>query len=143
MSETPPSSPYAILGEAGIRALVDRFYDAMEHRPDAAHIRAMHAADLTPMRDRLATFFVGWMGGPGRYTERFGPLNVPSAHAPYDIGPADRDAWLACFDEALAGAELPVEMRTKVRELVARMAEMCRTVEEDGAVRESFRALRG
>lgn len=142
MSEIP-STPYSILGESGIRALVDRFYDRMDRRPDAARIRAMHAGDLGPIRDKLATFLVGWMGGPGRYTERFGPLNVPSVHAPYDIGPEERDAWVACFTEALAEAELPDEMRATILRLVERMAEMCRTVEADGTVRETFRGLRG
>jgi len=142
MTEERPATPYAILGEEGIRALVDRFYDRMSERPDAARIRALHAADLEPMRDRLTTFFVSWMGGPSRYSERFGPVNVPSAHAPFDIAAEDRDAWLACFRDALEGAALSDEMRAKVFELTARMAEMCRTVDADGTVRETFRGLR-
>lgn len=137
-----PRTPFEALGEDGIAALVDRFYDAMDTRPDAARIRGMHGKDLTPIRAKLTTFFVGWMGGPSRYTERYGPVNIPSAHAPYAITAADRDAWMACFDEALAGAELPEGLRAAVRSRVAQMAEMCRTREDDGSVRASFAGLR-
>lgn len=133
-----PRNPYEALGEAGVRALVDRFYDAMERRPDAARIRAMHAKNLAPMRERLAVFLVGWMGGPSRYGERFGAVNVPGAHAPFDIGAEERDAWLACMDEALAEVEVPAPMKIRMRELFGQMAEMCRTVEPDGSRRPQF-----
>ena len=45
---------YDLLGqEPGIRKLVDRFYDLMDTRPEAATIRAMHPEDLSESRDKL------------------------------------------------------------------------------------------
>ena len=38
-------------GEAGIRTLVDRFYDLMDTAPEAATIRALHAANLKVSRE--------------------------------------------------------------------------------------------
>ncbi|HMM76355.1 MAG TPA: group II truncated hemoglobin [Gammaproteobacteria bacterium] len=88
-------------GEDGIRRLVDDFYDAMERLPAAAAIRAMHPADLTSARDKLARFLCGWMNGPKRYQEKYGPISIPGAHAHLAIDTAARDAWLACMAAAL------------------------------------------
>jgi hemoglobin len=133
-----PRTPYDALGEAGIRTLVDRFYDLMETRPDATTIRAMHASDLTPMKETLAVFLIGWMGGPSDYTKRFGSINVPLVHAPYAIGPGERDAWMPCMEQALTECDLPEALRDRVTTLFAQMAEMCRTRESDGSLRPQF-----
>lgn len=88
-------------GEAGIRELVDAFYGAMDRLAEAATIRAMHPQDLSLARDKLARFLCGWLGGPNRYAEKYGPIRIPQAHARFAIGPAERDAWLSCMAEAL------------------------------------------
>ena len=88
-------------GEVGIRQLVDDFYDAMDQLPVAAKIRAMHPADLSSTRDKLARFLCGWLGGPKLYAEKYGSIHIPQAHARFAIGPEERDAWLLCMAEAL------------------------------------------
>jgi hemoglobin len=88
-------------GEAGIRKLVDDFYDAMDRLPEAPKIRAMHPEDLTVSRDKLARFLCGWLGGPKLYAEKYGPIRIPQAHSRFEIGSKERDAWLACMAEAL------------------------------------------
>ena len=65
-------------GEAGLRPLVDRFYDLIEERPEAARIREMHPQDLEVARDKLTRFLCGWLGGPKRYAEKFGPIEIPT-----------------------------------------------------------------
>jgi hemoglobin len=89
-------------GEAGIRALVDSFYDFMDSLPEARRIRGMHPADLGESRDKLARFLCGWLGGPRRYREKYGPISIPGVHAHLPIGEADRDAWLECMRRAAA-----------------------------------------
>ncbi len=88
-------------GEAGIRRLVDAFYEAMERLPQAATIRAMHPIDLSVSRDKLARFLCGWLGGPQLYAEQYGPIRIPQAHGRFAIGPQERDAWLSCMAQAL------------------------------------------
>ena len=88
-------------GEVGIRQLVDDFYDTMDQLPVAAKIRAMHPADLSSTRDKLARFLCGWLGGPKLYAEKYGSIHIPQAHARFAIGPEERDAWLLCMAEAL------------------------------------------
>ena len=88
-------------GEAGIRCLVDAFYDEMDRADYAADIRAMHPQDLDISRDKLTLFLCGWLGGPRLYAEKYGGISIPSAHAHLDIGLAERDAWLRCMKVAL------------------------------------------
>lgn len=137
-----PRSPYEAIGDEGVRRLVDRFYDLMDSRAEAAIIRKMHAKKLDPIREKLTVFLTGWMGGPSKYGERYGSVNVPSAHAPFDIGPAERDAWLACMQQAVDESDIPESFRALVMEKMAGMAEMCRTVDEDGTVRPQFAGIR-
>jgi len=89
-------------GESGIRKLVDAFYDEMEIEPVAAKVRAMHPADLATSRDKLARFLCGWLNGPNRYREKYGPISIPGSHAHLSIGPRERDAWLLCMERAIA-----------------------------------------
>ena len=89
--------------EAGIRKLVDAFYDEMETLPEAKVIRDMHPKDLTVSRDKLARFLCGWLGGPKLFQQKYGTVKIPVAHRHLAIGPAERDTWLLCMDNALQG----------------------------------------
>ncbi len=88
-------------GDTPVRALVDRFYDYMDELPEAYGIRKMHAADLANARQKLYEFLSGWMGGPQRYTEKYGHPMLRARHLPFPIGDAERDQWLYCMDKAL------------------------------------------
>ena len=87
-------------GEQGISQLVNDFYDLMDTLPEAAAIRKLHQADLSMARQKLATFLCGWLGGPRRYKEKFGDINIPGFHRRFPIGSAERDAWLMCMRKA-------------------------------------------
>lgn len=94
-------TPYQILGEQGIRDLTSAFYDIMDTLPEAADVRAMHAEDLGPMKEKLADYLTGWMGGPPLYADKHGTVCMTEPHEPYHIGPRERDQWLLCMDKAL------------------------------------------
>lgn len=101
---------YRAAGErAGITRLVDAFYRIMDELPEAQVIRRMHARDLTLSRDKLSLFLCGWMNGPSLYTEKYGPIRIPSAHEHLRIGPRERDAWLRCMALAIAEQGYAVE----------------------------------
>jgi hemoglobin len=103
---------YEVLGgEAGIRQLVDRFYDLMDTAPEAATIRALHARSLKASREKLHLFLVGWTGGPPLYVERFGHPRLRMRHFPFPIGVKERDEWLWCMDRALAEHDMPDDVR--------------------------------
>jgi hemoglobin len=125
---TEEKTPYELLGsDDGVRSLVADFYEYMDTLPEAKTIRAMHKGDLSEITDKLATFLIGWLGGPQRYQERFGRVIIPLAHRPFPIGPAERDAWLLCMHRALEKTTLDGSMKLRLMDSFGRMAEMCRT----------------
>ena len=103
-AEAGPTPFQRLGGEAGVRALVDRFYDLMDLEPAFAGIRQLHPATLDGSRDKLHWFLCGWLGGPNLYIERFGHPRLRARHLPYAIGIAERDQWLACMAQAMADA---------------------------------------
>lgn len=109
-------------GDVVLRALVDRFYDRMAALPPADPLRAMHAADLGPMREKLFDFLSGWLGGPNRYFQRPDAKCMGSAHAPFNIRKEDAEAWLGCMELALADVSAPGDFRALVMPAFRRMA---------------------
>jgi len=121
-------TPYELLGgDDGVRKLTADFYGLMDTLPEAAPIRAMHKGDLSMMTDKLGTFLIGWLGGPQRYTERFGRVIIPLAHKPFSIGPSERDQWLMCMQGAIDETSLDESMKARLMDSFRRMADMCRT----------------
>jgi hemoglobin len=89
-------------GEAGIEHLVEDFYRIMDETEAAVCVRRLYPQDLSDSRERLAAFLSGWLGGPRRYAEKFGSINIPQLHTRWAVGEAERDAWLACMALAIA-----------------------------------------
>ena len=120
-------SPYQIIGGAPtVRRIVDRFYDIMDSAPEAAGIRAMHAGDLSPMRERLFEFLSGWLGGPPIYFQRPDRKCIVSAHRPFPIGEAERDQWMLCMRQALKDCGVPEDMRAVLDQAFLRTADAFR-----------------
>ena len=118
---TPPPPENATLytqigGDAEVRALVDRFYDAMETLPQAATIRAMHPNNLSGSRLKLYEFLSGWLGGPQLYIEKHGHPRLRARHMPFAIGDAEAAAWMLCMADALEG--LPPTVSPMLREVL-------------------------
>ena len=87
--------------EAGVQKLVEDFYAIMASRPYAAKIYAMHPRPIDVSIDKLARFLCGWLGGPKRYSEKYGGIAIPPAHAHLPIDQAEMQAWLDCMQEAV------------------------------------------
>lgn len=123
----PRPTAYEIIGgEAMVRQIADRFYDIMASAPEAARIRALHAEDLTAVRQRLFEFLSGWLGGPPLYFQRPDHKCIVSAHRPFAIGAAERDEWMLCMRRALQECGLPQDYRTVLEEAFQRTAEAFR-----------------
>jgi hemoglobin len=113
-------------GIDGITALVQRFYEWMDVLPQAQEIRRMHPEDLTLSADKLARFLCGWLGGPKRYQEVYGPIQIPAAHARFAIGEAERDAGLMCMEKAIAEQPYADDFKVYLLEQLAVPAEQIR-----------------
>jgi hemoglobin len=120
-------TPYELLGgAAGIRRLVDQFYDLMDTAPEAATIRALHATSLKASREKLFLYLTGWTGGPPIYVEKYGHPQLRARHFPFAIGSRERDEWLWCMDQALTDHEMPAELRAHLRERLHALADHMR-----------------
>lgn len=128
-----PQTPYQILGEDGIRELTDAFYDIMDKLPEAAGLRAMHAKDLSPMKEKLAEYLTGWMGGPPLYADKYGSVCMTEPHEPYHIGPEERDQWLMCMDKALEQIDASEELVEMLKVPMFRIADAIRNKEGPSA----------
>ena len=123
--DTP--TPYEQLGgDAGVRRLVDRFYDLVDTAPEAATIRALHARSLKASRDKLHLYLTMWTGGPPLYSERYGHPRLRMRHFPFRIGTRERDEWLSCMDRALAEHGMPDGLHTFLRERLHSLADHMR-----------------
>ena len=115
------SSLYELIGgEAGLRKLVERFYDLIDSSPEAAQIRALHPKSLKQSREKFFMFLSGWSGGPQLYVEKYGHPRLRMRHMPFSIGIVERDQWIWCMNRTLD----EMQMNSAVTEhLKARFAE--------------------
>ena len=98
---------YQQIGEEGFARLVRAFYAQV---PGDDILGPMYpAADMAGAEARLRDFLVGRFGGPARYIEQRGHPRLRMRHAPFAIGPAERDAWLAHMREAVDSLGLTPE----------------------------------
>ena len=99
-TETRPATPYERLGGREVlRTIVDRFYDLMDEDPAYAALRAMHAANLAPMRESLTGFLTGWSGGPRDWFAS--GRCVMGAHRQLAIDPSLAEEWMAAMGRAI------------------------------------------
>lgn len=129
---TTPTPPFdALGGEAGIRALVDHFYDLMETASEAATIRRLHAASLKRSREKLFEYLTGWSGGPPLYESKYGHPRLRARHLPFPIAARERDEWLWCMDRALDAHPAPAPVKDFLRERFAALADHMRNRPDD------------
>ncbi|MBX3175589.1 MAG: group II truncated hemoglobin [Gemmatimonadaceae bacterium] len=119
----PENLPYALIGgEAGVRQLVERFYDLMDTSPEAADVRALHAASLKASREKLFLYLSGWLGGPQLYVEKYGHPMLRARHLPFAIGRREVEQWLWCMERAIAAGDMPDELRVFLMERLRPLA---------------------
>ena len=99
---TKPQLPFdRIGGREPITRMVNRFYDLMDSEPDFAELRAMHAPDLSPMRESLTDFLMAWMGGPRDWFEKRPGACIMSAHRALDgMNFAVATQWVLAMQQA-------------------------------------------
>jgi hemoglobin len=107
--------PFDRLGGAEpVRALVEHFYDLMsELEPALAGLHPCDAAGRVERRsrDRFASFFIGWLGGPQDYIAENGHPRLRMRHARVPVNDAIAGAWLRCMRAALDGAAVDGDIR--------------------------------
>ena len=114
----PSQEVYAAMGEDNIFAMMADFYAELE----ASEIHSMFPKDMARASRKSAAFFVGLLGGPPLYQQKYGSPMMRARHMPFAIDEAARQTWLACFEAVLADAPgkygFPAEHIPKFREFL-------------------------
>ena len=105
---TEPAQPSfydAVGGEETFARLVAAFYAGVADDP---LLRPLYPdEDLGPAQERLRMFLVQYWGGPRDYSDQRGHPRLRMRHAPFPIGPNERDAWLRHMRDAVDSLALP------------------------------------
>jgi hemoglobin len=113
----------AVGGMPFFEGLVGRFYEGVA--ADEV-LRPLYPADLGPSTRHLTLFLAQYWGGPTTYSDERGHPRLRMRHAPFAIGPEERDHWLAHMREAVAAADPEPEVRQALQEYFAMAAESMR-----------------
>jgi hemoglobin len=110
----------AVGGEPTFRRLVAGFYRRVAADPV---LRAVYPGeDLSDAEERLRLFLIQYWGGPRTYSDRRGHPVLRMRHAPFAIGPAERDAWLRHMTAAVEELDLPPEQTAPLLEYLTMAA---------------------
>lgn len=105
-------------------ALVDRFYAGVDADPDLRPIYP--EPDLAGARHRLTLFLAQYWGGPSTYDLERGHPRLRMRHAPFAIGPAQRDAWLGHMRAAIASVAPQPDIAARLEAYFGMAAEAMR-----------------
>lgn len=111
---------YPLIGEDGFHRLVAAFYRQVPGDEVLGPMYPRH--DLSGAEERLRDFLIFRFGGPQRYLEQRGHPRLRMRHAPFAIGHAARDRWIALMNNALAEAAFPSEADALLREFFEQVA---------------------
>jgi hemoglobin len=121
VSDAEPANFYqAVGGEPTFRKLVGEFYAGVAGDP---LLRPLYPEeDLGPATERLTLFLIQYWGGPNTYSAQRGHPRLRMRHAPFRVGPAERDAWLRHMRRAVDSLHLPAEHEATLWEYFERAA---------------------
>ncbi|MDO9315681.1 MAG: group II truncated hemoglobin [Burkholderiaceae bacterium] len=120
-------------GREAVVRLVDAFYRAMDTRPEAATIRAMHEPDLDQTRAVLVKYLTEWMGGDKLYSPVHGAPMLRRRHQRFAIDAAARDAWMLCMREALNEVCADAGLRSELDAAFYKVADFMRNADSDSS----------
>ena len=111
-------------GTPFFEALVGRFYGGVAEDPV---LRPLYPEkDLAGAQRRLTLFLVQYWGGPTTYDQERGHPRLRMRHAPFAIGPAERDRWLVRMRAAIADSAPPDDVASELERYFAMAAEAMR-----------------
>jgi hemoglobin len=124
-----PTTERTVFERAGgtpfFEELVDRFYRGVAMDPVLLPVYP-HPEDLEPARRRLTLFLIQYWGGPTTYSDERGHPRLRMRHAPFVIGPVERDRWLLHMRAAVAALAPPDDVRTALLDYFEMAAESMR-----------------
>ena len=125
VADTQQTLYEAVGGMAFFEGLVDRFYEGVASDPVLLRLYP-EQEDLAPARHRLTLFLAQYWGGPSTYNDERGHPRLRMRHAPFAIGPEERDHWLVAMRAAIASMDPPEPVAQALHEYFDMAAESMR-----------------
>lgn len=113
----------AVGGMPFFEGLVARFYEGVA---DDQSLRPIYPDDLGPSTRHLTLFLAQYWGGPTTYDAERGHPRLRMRHAPFAVGPRERDRWLYHMRAAMDAMEPPEPARRALLEYFETAAEAMR-----------------
>lgn len=107
--ERPSLDMYKVLGEEGIRELVNDHYELLKES-SVKDLFPDESRGLEKAKKNAADFFVQICGGPMYFNKNRGRPMMYKRHLPHKITPEARKVWLECYRDALSKRDLPEEV---------------------------------
>ena len=125
---TSPAEPASLYERAGgssfFEDLVARFYAGVDGDPV---LRPVYPeVDLAGAQRRLTLFLIQYWGGPTTYDQERGHPRLRMRHAPFAIGPIERDRWLHHMRAAIAELAPPPDVADALDRYIDLAAEAMR-----------------
>jgi hemoglobin len=134
-----PSFYELIGGEPTFRKLIDEFYAGVADDP---LLRPLYPeADLASAAERLRLFLIQYWGGPSTYSAQRGHPRLRMRHAPFRVGPAERDAWLRHMRRAVDSLRLDPAADETLWTYLERAAYFMVNTDDDAPVAGTRRSL--
>lgn len=121
-----PSLYELVGGEAGLRRLIETFYDIVEFEPEGRNLHILHLRGHGVAHSRIEQFHFlsGFFGGPQLYVERHGHSDVRYMHEHVEISSQVRDDWLKCMATAIDRVGLSADVKQRLMAPFTRVANM-------------------
>jgi hemoglobin len=99
---------YAILGDDNLQKLVEEFYARVQENEVLA---PLFKGDFEVIKEKQFLFLTQFLGGPQRYTEKFGHPRMRMRHMPHPIDERAMEEWLSCMKSAIQTLSLSDELK--------------------------------
>lgn|SRR5450830_1806833 len=103
-------------GDAGVKKLVQVFYDIVETNPEGHKLHLLHLRGNGVAHSRVEqfNFLSGFLGGPKLYVEQHGHSNVRTMHEHIAITSESKDIWLKCMSMAIDAIGMEASTKDKL-----------------------------
>jgi hemoglobin len=102
---------YDRLGEENLKLLVGYFYDLVFEDEQIKHL---FKNDKSEIMEKQFMFLSQFLGGPSRYSDKFGHPRMRARHLPHRITQEDAVAWLKCMLAAIEKLPITEELKTEL-----------------------------
>lgn len=112
---------YEHLGDEELQKLINSFYARVFKSPIIGPLFNETNADA--IKDKQYRFLTQLLGGPSRYTEKYGHPRMRMRHMPHAITPEAKEEWLKLMKDAIHDLDISDEFKNALYLVFPRIAQ--------------------